>query len=35
MAARDAGCDTDAVLAEVLGYDAKRIVALRRGGALG
>ena len=30
-----AGCDTDAVLAQVLGYDAERIAALRRAGALG
>jgi len=29
------GCDTDAVLADVLGYDAERLAALRRGGALG
>jgi crotonobetainyl-CoA:carnitine CoA-transferase CaiB-like acyl-CoA transferase len=30
-----AGCDTDAVLADVLGYDVQRIGALRRDGALG
>jgi crotonobetainyl-CoA:carnitine CoA-transferase CaiB-like acyl-CoA transferase len=34
-AAVDAGCDTDAVLSQVLGYDAERIAALRRAGALG
>ena len=34
-AAVDAGCDTDAVLREVLGYDAARIAALRAAGALG
>jgi crotonobetainyl-CoA:carnitine CoA-transferase CaiB-like acyl-CoA transferase len=31
----NAGSDTDAVLADVLGYDGERIAALRRGGALG
>jgi crotonobetainyl-CoA:carnitine CoA-transferase CaiB-like acyl-CoA transferase len=35
MAARDPGCDTDEVLARVLGYDAERIAMLRRAGALG
>jgi crotonobetainyl-CoA:carnitine CoA-transferase CaiB-like acyl-CoA transferase len=30
-----AGCDTDAVLADVLGYDVQRIGALRRDGGLG
>jgi len=30
-----AGCDTDSVLSRVLGYDAERIAALRRVGALG
>ncbi len=34
-AAVEAGRDTDAVLASVLGYDAERIAALRRAGALG
>ena len=34
-AAVDPGCDTDAVLREVLGYDADRIAALRRTGVLG
>jgi crotonobetainyl-CoA:carnitine CoA-transferase CaiB-like acyl-CoA transferase len=34
-AAVEAGRDTDAVLAEVLGYDAARIATLRRAGALG
>ncbi len=34
-AAVTAGRDTDAVLASVLGYDAERIAALRRAGALG
>jgi crotonobetainyl-CoA:carnitine CoA-transferase CaiB-like acyl-CoA transferase len=34
-AAVEAGSDTDAVLSQVLGYDAERIAALRRGGALG
>ena len=29
------GCDTETVLADVLGYDAARIAALRRAGALG
>jgi crotonobetainyl-CoA:carnitine CoA-transferase CaiB-like acyl-CoA transferase len=31
----DPGCDSDAVLADVLGWDAERIAALRRSGALG
>jgi len=31
----EAGCDTDAVLSDVLGYDAERIATLRRAGALG
>ena len=35
VAARDPGRDTDDVLATVLGYDAERIAALRRAGALG
>jgi hypothetical protein len=30
-----AGCDTDAVLRDVLGYDGARIAALRKAGALG
>jgi crotonobetainyl-CoA:carnitine CoA-transferase CaiB-like acyl-CoA transferase len=34
-AAVQPGCDTEAVLANVLGYDAARITALRRSGALG
>ena len=34
-AAVTAGCDTDTVLAQVLGYDGERIAALRRAGALG
>jgi crotonobetainyl-CoA:carnitine CoA-transferase CaiB-like acyl-CoA transferase len=34
-AAVAAGCDTDGVLAQVLGYDTERIAALRRAGALG
>jgi crotonobetainyl-CoA:carnitine CoA-transferase CaiB-like acyl-CoA transferase len=34
-AAAEPGRDTDAVLREVLGYDAQRIAALRRAGALG
>ena len=34
-AAVEPGRDTDAVLREVLGYDAERIAALRRAGALG
>jgi crotonobetainyl-CoA:carnitine CoA-transferase CaiB-like acyl-CoA transferase len=34
-AARDPGADTAAILADVLGYDAERIAALRRAGALG
>ena len=34
-AAVAAGCDTEAVLSQVLGYDAERIAALRRAGALG
>ncbi len=34
-AAVEPGRDTDAVLAEVLGYDAEHIAALRRAGALG
>ena len=33
--APDAGEHTDAVLADVLGYDADRIAALRASGALG
>src|SRR5262245_7821175 len=35
IAAREAGRDSDAVLREVLGYDAARIEELRRSGALG
>jgi crotonobetainyl-CoA:carnitine CoA-transferase CaiB-like acyl-CoA transferase len=35
VAARDPGRDTDDVLTRVLGYDAERIAALRRAGALG
>jgi crotonobetainyl-CoA:carnitine CoA-transferase CaiB-like acyl-CoA transferase len=35
VAAREPGRDTDAVLAQVLGYDGERIAALRRAGALG
>jgi crotonobetainyl-CoA:carnitine CoA-transferase CaiB-like acyl-CoA transferase len=35
IAAREPGRDTDEVLATVLGYDAERIAALRRAGALG
>jgi crotonobetainyl-CoA:carnitine CoA-transferase CaiB-like acyl-CoA transferase len=35
IAAREPGRDTDDVLARVLGYDAERIAALRRAGALG
>jgi crotonobetainyl-CoA:carnitine CoA-transferase CaiB-like acyl-CoA transferase len=34
-AAVTAGCDTDAVLRDVLGYDEARIAALRQAGALG
>ena len=34
-AAVEAGCDTDAVLSDVLHYDAERIANLRRAGALG
>ena len=34
-AAREAGRDTDAVLRDVLGYDAAKIAALRAAGALG
>jgi crotonobetainyl-CoA:carnitine CoA-transferase CaiB-like acyl-CoA transferase len=34
-AAREPGCDTDAVLADVLGYDDERIATLRKSGALG
>jgi len=34
-AAAEPGRDTEAVLTEVLGYDAERIAALRRAGALG
>jgi len=34
-AAAEPGRDTEAVLSEVLGYDAERIAALRRAGALG
>ena len=34
-AAVGTGCDTDAVLSQVLGYDAERIAGLRRAGALG
>ncbi|HZP43394.1 MAG TPA: CoA transferase [Candidatus Binatia bacterium] len=34
-AAREPGRDTEAVLRDVLGYDAARIAALRRAGALG
>ena len=35
VAAREPGRDTDAVLRDVLGYDAARIAALRASGALG
>jgi crotonobetainyl-CoA:carnitine CoA-transferase CaiB-like acyl-CoA transferase len=35
IAAVEPGRDTDAVLRDVLGYDAERIAALRRAGALG
>jgi crotonobetainyl-CoA:carnitine CoA-transferase CaiB-like acyl-CoA transferase len=35
IAARDPGRDTDAVLRDVLGYDAAKIAALRQAGALG
>jgi crotonobetainyl-CoA:carnitine CoA-transferase CaiB-like acyl-CoA transferase len=35
IAAREPGRDTDAVLRDLLGYDAARIAALRRSGALG
>ena len=35
VAAREAGRDTDAVLRDVLGYDAATIAALRGPGALG
>src|SRR5262249_36791758 len=35
IAAREAGRDSDAVLREVLGYDAAAVEALRRSGALG
>jgi crotonobetainyl-CoA:carnitine CoA-transferase CaiB-like acyl-CoA transferase len=35
IAARDPGRDTDAVLRDVLGYDAAKIAALRHAGALG
>jgi crotonobetainyl-CoA:carnitine CoA-transferase CaiB-like acyl-CoA transferase len=35
IAAREPGRDTDAVLREVLGYEAEKIAALRRSGALG
>jgi len=35
IAAREPGRDTDEVLAKLLGYDAERIAALRRSGALG
>ena len=34
-AAIEAGSDTEAVLADILGYGADRIAALRRAGALG
>ena len=34
-AARDAGRDTDAVLRDVLGYDAEKLAALRAAGVLG
>lgn len=34
-AAVEAGCDTEAVLTDVLGYEAGRVAALRRAGALG
>src|SRR5262249_10202464 len=35
IAAREPGRDTDAVLRHMLGYDAERLAALRRAGALG
>ena len=35
VAAREPGRDTDAVLRDVLGYDAAKIAALRAAGALG